>query len=354
MKKIILVTGGAGFIGGNFVRRALASGKRIVTLDSLGYAGNLATLQSVLDDPGHTFIQGSILDRSLLSDILLEYRPQSIVHFAAESHVDRSIDDPECFIETNIKGTYVLLEASRTYLDEVRGRDRPKDFRFIHVSTDEVFGSIAEGSVTEEAPYSPNSPYAASKASSDHLVRAWSKTYNFPGIITNCSNNYGPYQLPEKLIPLMILSARAGESLPVYGDGSNVREWLHVHDHCDALMKILRSGVPGEAYNIGGGEERSNLNVVTTICRLLDKLLPRSDRSAHEGLISFVADRPGHDWRYAIDATKLHRDLGWSPAVQFEDGLEKTVSWYLASTSWLQSVSGNKHVGRRIGTKVGG
>lgn len=351
LKPTWLVTGGAGFIGGNFVLRQIAQGRRIINLDALTYAGNLATLAQVMDHPDHIFVHGSIADRELVQHLLQEYKPQAIVNFAAESHVDRSIDSPVQFIQTNVVGTFELLEAAYRYWQTLT-LDEQQAFRFLHVSTDEVYGSLGPtGKFTEDSPYRPNSPYSASKAAADHLVRAWHHTYGLPTLTTNCSNNYGPYQFPEKLIPLMILNAVEGKPLPVYGTGLNVRDWLYVEDHCRAIERVLDAGRPGEVYNIGGGCEKTNLEVVQTICRLLDELLPNSPHRPHQRLITFVADRPGHDLRYAIDASKLQRELGWVPLESFENGLKKTICWYLEHQDWCQQVSA-KYQRERLGVKA--
>jgi dTDP-glucose 4,6-dehydratase len=346
----ILVTGGAGFIGGNFVLRQMAGGiDLVVNLDALTYAGNLDTLESIKDDPRHAFVLGSIGDRALVDYLLDRYQPKAIVNFAAESHVDRSIDSPEAFIRTNLLGTFQLLEAARKYWRRLSGPAR-EGFRLLHVSTDEVYGSLgAEGKFTEENPYRPNSPYSASKAGSDHLVRAYFHTYGLPVLTTNCSNNYGPYQFPEKLIPLMLQNALAGKPLPVYGSGANVRDWLYVEDHCRAIERVLEAGKPGEVYNIGGNNEKTNLDVVHTICDLLDELRPDSPHRPHRQLIAFVADRPGHDLRYAIDASKVKAELGWEPSETFETGLTKTVRWYLDNQTWCQRVMDGSYRGERLG-----
>jgi dTDP-glucose 4,6-dehydratase len=336
----ILVTGGAGFIGSNFVhcvrRRDLS---RIVNLDKLTYAGNPANLESLRDDPDHIFLCGDICDRALVGRLLAEHRPQAVVHFAAESHVDRSIHGPADFIQTNVVGTFHLLEEARLYWQHL-DRGRQGDFRFLHVSTDEVYGSLEadDPPFTERTPYAPNSPYSASKAAADHLVRAYHKTYGLPTLITNCSNNYGPFQFPEKLIPLMILNALVGEPLPVYGDGLNIRDWLYVEDHCEALQQVLARGRVGETYNIGGGCEMTNIDVVKALCRVLDEIRPDSPHFPHETLITFIKDRPGHDRRYAIDCAKTVEELGWSPRESFASGLAKTVRWYLANENWVDSV----------------
>lgn len=349
-KKCFLVTGGAGFIGGNFVLRQINSGdKQIINLDALTYAGNLDTLESVKDHPDHAFVLGSIEDKDLLSYLLERYQPDAIVNFAAESHVDRSIDSPEAFVRTNVLGTFQLLEAARRFWRQLP-KDKQADFRFLHVSTDEVYGSLgASGKFTETTPYSPNSPYSASKAGSDHLVRAYFHTYGMPVLTTNCSNNYGPYQFPEKLIPLIIQNAIAGKPLPVYGKGSNIRDWLYVEDHCRAIELVLEKGTPGEVYNIGGNNEKTNLQVVETLCELVDELLPDSSHRPHKGLIKFVADRPGHDLRYAIDATKIRNELGFVPLETFETGLRKTVQWYLDHQNWASRVMDGSYRGERLG-----
>jgi dTDP-glucose 4,6-dehydratase len=337
----ILVTGGAGFIGSNFVLDWLASGGGpVVNLDKLTYAGNPENLASVAKSPAYTFIHGDICDAELVAKLLREYRPRAVVHFAAESHVDRSILGPEAFLRTNIDGTFTLLRAAREYHDSLGDGERER-FRFLHVSTDEVYGTLTPEAPAfhEETPYAPNSPYAASKASSDHLVRAWVHTYGLPAIVTNCSNNYGPYQFPEKLIPLMIANALKGKALPVYGDGQQVRDWLYVVDHCRAIRAVLEGGRVGETYNVGGGNQRSNLEVVTTVCALLDELVPESKFKPHRQLVKYVTDRPGHDRRYAIDARKLEGELDWKAQESFETGLRKTVEWYLANAAWVEDVT---------------
>jgi dTDP-glucose 4,6-dehydratase len=348
--KTWLVTGGAGFIGGNFVLEALARGDvRIVNLDALTYAGNRDTLAAVDADPGHMFVHGDIGDRGLVAGLLSKYRPDAILNFAAESHVDRSIDGPAAFVHTNVVGTLALLEAARDYWKalDAPGRDA---FRFLHVSTDEVYGSLgSEGAFTETTPYAPNSPYSASKAASDHLVRAFHHTYGLPVLTTNCSNNYGPYQFPEKLIPLVIQRALAGEPLPVYGDGLNVRDWLYVGDHVAAIRRVLEAGTVGATYNVGGDAERQNIDVVRAICALLDERAPRADGLARASQISFVPDRPGHDRRYAIDASKLKRELGWSPSVDFEQGIARTVDWYLGHGDWVRRVLDGSYRMERLG-----
>jgi dTDP-glucose 4,6-dehydratase len=337
---MILVTGGAGFIGANFVLDWLAQGdEAVVNLDKLTYAGNLETLASLRGDPRHIFVQGDIGDSALLERLLAEHRPRAIVNFAAESHVDRSIHGPEDFVQTNVLGTFRLLESVRGYCSALPGPLKP-GFRFLHVSTDEVYGSLSaiDPAFTEEDKYEPNSPYSASKAASDHLVRAWHHTYGLPVLTTNCSNNYGPFHFPEKLIPLMIVNALAGKPLPVYGDGMQVRDWLFVKDHCSAIRRVLEAGRLGETYNVGGWNEKPNIEIVGTVCALLDELSPRADGKPYRDQISHVTDRPGHDRRYAIDARKLERELGWRPAETFGTGIRKTVEWYLANGEWVRNV----------------
>jgi dTDP-glucose 4,6-dehydratase len=345
-----LVTGGAGFIGANFVLDAVRDGVRIVNLDALTYAGNLDTLASLDGDANHVFVHGDIGDRALVARLLDEHRPDAVVNFAAESHVDRSIDGPAAFVQTNVVGTLALLEAARDYWKSLDAR-AGEAFRFLHVSTDEVYGTLGEtGKFTEDTPYAPNSPYSASKAASDHLVRAFHHTYGLPVLTTNCSNNYGPYQFPEKLIPLVIAKAIAGEPLPVYGDGRNVRDWLYVGDHCAAIRAVLERGGVGETYNVGGDAERQNIEVVQAICALLDERRPREDGKPRTSQITFVRDRPGHDRRYAIDASKLKRELGWSPAHSFEQGIADTVDWYLHNQAWVRRVLDGSYRLERIGT----
>lgn len=347
----ILVTGGAGFIGGNFVLRQIRNGaKSIINLDALTYAGNLDTLDDIEDEPRHHFVLGSIGDSALVDYLLQKHRPAAIINFAAESHVDRSIDSPEAFIQTNVLGTFYLLESARKYWRTLDGKEK-EDFRFLHVSTDEVYGSLgATGKFTETTAYQPNSPYSASKASSDHLVRSYFHTYGLPVLTTNCSNNYGPYQFPEKLIPLIIHNALAGKPLPIYGNGLNIRDWLYVGDHCTAIARVLESGTPGEVYNIGGNNEKTNIEVVHTLCDLLDTLNPRGDGKSYREQITFVTDRPGHDARYAIDAGKIKNDLGWEPQETFETGLKKTVIWYLEHTEWCERVMDGSYRGERLGS----
>lgn len=337
---MILVTGGAGFIGSNFVLDWLKENNEpVVNLDALTYAGNLENLQSLADDPRHIFMKGNICDKELVTSLLTKYKPRAIVHFAAESHVDRSIFGPDLFFETNVMGTLNLLECAKAYYDQLLSEKERLAFRFLHVSTDEVYGSLTfdEPAFTEETPYRPNSPYSASKASSDHAVRAWFHTYGFPVLTTNCSNNYGPYQFPEKLIPLVISNALARKPLPIYGDGLNIRDWLYVGDHCSAIRCVLENGKVGETYNVGGHNERNNITIVRTICATLDEMRPHPEGS-YANLITYVKDRPGHDRRYAIDSTKLQTQLGWKPKECFETGIRKTVQWYLDHQNWVKNV----------------
>ncbi|MDP9994309.1 dTDP-glucose 4,6-dehydratase [Variovorax boronicumulans] len=337
---MILVTGGAGFIGANFVLDWIAqSDEPVVNLDKLTYAGNLETLASLKDNPRHIFVQGDIGDSALLDRLLAEHKPRAIVNFAAESHVDRSIHGPEDFVQTNVLGTFRLLESVRGFWNALPA-DQKAAFRFLHVSTDEVYGSLSktDPAFTEENKYEPNSPYSASKAASDHLVRAWHHTYGLPVVTTNCSNNYGPFHFPEKLIPLMIVNALAGKPLPVYGDGMQVRDWLYVKDHCSAIRRVLEAGKLGETYNVGGWNEKPNIEIVNTVCALLDELSPKADGKPYKEQITYVTDRPGHDRRYAIDARKLERELGWKPAETFDSGIRKTVEWYLANGEWVRNV----------------
>ena len=337
---MILVTGGAGFIGSNFVLDWLSlSDEAVINLDKLTYAGNLENLSSLQGDARHVFVHGDLGDRTLVERLLLQHRPRAVLHFAAESHVDRSIHGPEDFIQTNIVGTFRLLEAVRTYWNDLAESEK-SSFRFLHVSTDEVYGTLAtdEPAFAESHAFQPNSPYAASKAASDHLARAWHHTYGLPVLTTNCSNNYGPYHFPEKLIPLMIVNALAGKPLPVYGDGMQVRDWLYVKDHCSAIRCVLEAGRSGQTYNIGGWNEKPNLEIVHRVCELLDELRPRVDGSSYKTQITHVQDRPGHDRRYAIDARKIERELGWKPAETFESGIRKTVQWYLDNAGWVQHV----------------
>jgi dTDP-glucose 4,6-dehydratase len=354
----MIVTGGAGFIGANLVRYALAHTQaRIVVLDKLTYAGNLCTLEDLTDEPRFAFVEGDIADRASVESIFREHKPSAVLNLAAETHVDRSIDDPRPFIDTNIVGTFVLLEAARKYFASLDGTAREK-FRFLHVSTDEVYGTLGpSGLFSEQTPYAPNSPYSASKAAADHLVRAYYETYRLPTIITNCSNNYGPYQFPEKLIPLTLLNAIEGNQLPIYGDGGNIRDWLHVEDHCSGILEALTRGQTGERYNIGGENERTNLQVVDTICRVLEELLPVEQNrtlgergvNRYSDLKTFVTDRPGHDRRYAIDATKIRTELGWHPRYDFESGIANTVRWYIDNRRWCAEVQAGKYRRERLG-----
>ena len=346
----LLVTGGAGFIGSAVVRQAVAAGHGVVNLDALTYAGNLQTLASIENDPNHVFVHGDIGDAQLVARLLREHQPDAVLNFAAESHVDRSIDGPAAFVQTNVVGTLSLLEQVRDYWKALEG-EKKDAFRFLHVSTDEVYGTLGEtGKFSETTPYAPNSPYSASKAASDHLVRAFHHTYGLPVLTTNCSNNYGPYHFPEKLIPLVIAKALAGEPLPVYGDGKQVRDWLFVSDHCEAIRTVLAKGQVGETYNVGGNSEKQNIEVVQAICALLDQRRPRADGQPRSSQITYVTDRPGHDRRYAIDASKLKNDLGWEPAYTFEQGIAFTVDWYLDNQEWVNGVLDGSYRLQRIGT----
>ncbi|MEM9797825.1 MAG: dTDP-glucose 4,6-dehydratase [Pseudomonadota bacterium] len=344
----LIVTGGAGFIGSAVVRQAVRAGLSVVNLDALTYAANLDNVADVADAPNYTFVRADITDRAAVDRVFADHAPQAVMHLAAESHVDRSIDGPGAFIATNITGTYTLLEAARAHWSRA---GKPDGFRFHHVSTDEVFGSLgAEGQFTEDTPYDPRSPYSASKAASDHLVRAWHETYGLPVVLSNCSNNYGPFHFPEKLIPVVILNALHGRSIPVYGQGENVRDWLFVEDHADALLTVLKSGIVGRSYNIGGENEARNIDLVRMICAILDRLRPAE--APHADLITFVTDRPGHDARYAIDPTRMREELGWRPSVTLEEGLERTVRWYLENEDWWRPLLERGGVGKRLGVSA--
>ena len=348
-----LITGGAGFIGSAVIRELIHNtGHRVVNVDKLTYAGNLESLESISDSERYTFVQADICDAPAMQHLFEQHQPDVVMHLAAESHVDRSIDGPAAFIQTNVVGTAVLLEAARAYWKDLQQQDADKAeaFRFHHISTDEVYGDLkgTDDLFTEDTPYAPSSPYSASKASSDHLVRAWQRTYGLPTLVTNCSNNYGPYHFPEKLIPLMILNALAGKPLSVYGDGQQIRDWLYVEDHARALIKVATEGAIGDTYNIGGHNEKANLTVVETLCDLLQELVPQE--SSYRELITFVTDRPGHDVRYAIDASKIERELGWKPEETFETGLRKTVKWYLANETWWKRVQDGSYQGQRLGS----
>lgn len=351
--KRILVTGGAGFIGSAVVRRAMSdTPHKVLVFDKLTYAGNLSSLESVACSPNYGFVRGDICDGAAVRRALRDFRPDIVMHLAAESHVDRSIDGPGAFVETNVVGTYTMLQAALDYWRSLNESAKAA-FRFHHISTDEVFGALgAEGLFREDTPYAPTSPYSASKAGSDHLVRAWGHTYGLPVLITNCSNNYGPYHFPEKLIPLMILNALEGKPLPVYGAGENVRDWLFVEDHAEALLHVAKHGAPGEGYNVGGRSERRNIDVVEAICDLVDECVPLSEGRRRRELIAFVPDRPGHDLRYAIDSSKIERELGWRPRVTFEDGLRRTVAWYLANRPWWEAIRSGAYRGERLGVAV--
>ena len=348
MKGPILITGGAGFIGANLIRLLLAGGERVVNLDAFTYAGNRANLCDLADGGRHVLVEGRIEDRQLVAALLAEHRPRAVVNLAAETHVDRSIDAAEAFVQTNVVGTFALLETITEYFGGLGGSERGS-FRFVHVSSDEVYGSADTGAFEESSAYAPNSPYAATKAAADHLVRAWHRTHGLPAIVTNCGNNYGPYQFPEKLVPLMILKALAGEALPVYGDGAQVREWIHVDDHGEALRRILQDGVPGETYNIGGDRQCTNLEVVRAICAIVDEMRPNADGSRREILIRFVPDRPGHDRRYALDCAKIRQRLDWRQRIEFADGLRQTVAWYLDNGDWSRAILERGYDGRRLG-----
>ncbi|MPS48384.1 dTDP-glucose 4,6-dehydratase [Methylobacillus sp.] len=349
-KNTVIVSGGAGFIGSNFVLDWIKAGLgTVINLDKLTYAGNLENLADIEGNPNHIFVHGDIGDRALVAKLLAEHKPRAVINFAAESHVDRSIHGPEDFIQTNVVGTFHLLEEVRAYWNSVvethpEEKENPQ-FRFLHVSTDEVYGTLGpkDPAFTETTPYAPNSPYSASKAASDHLVRAYHHTYGLPVLTTNCSNNYGPYHFPEKLIPLCLLNALAGKPLPIYGDGQQIRDWLFVKDHCSAIRRVLEAGQLGETYNVGGWNEKANLDVVQTLCSILDELSPKADGSSYKDQITFVKDRPGHDRRYAIDASKLERELGWKPAETFESGIRKTVEWYLQNQAWVNNVTSGEY-----------
>jgi len=344
----ILVTGGAGFIGSAVVRQAISAGHDVVNVDALTYAACLENLQSVEDDPAYVFEHANICDANAMRRIMADHKPDAIMHLAAESHVDRSIDGPGAFVETNVNGTFRLLEAARDYWEDA---GRPDSFRFHHISTDEVYGTLgATGLFTEDTPYAPNSPYSASKAASDHLVRAWHETYGLPVVVTNCSNNYGPYHFPEKLIPVIILRALAGQPVPIYGKGENVRDWLYVEDHANALLTVLQNGEVGRTYNIGGENEATNIDIARKVCAILDRAIPK-DRP-HADQITFVDDRPGHDLRYAIDPTRIRNELKWRPSVTLDEGLEKTVHWYLENRDWWQALLDREGVGKRLGQKA--
>lgn len=347
----LLVTGGAGFIGSAVVRLAIAQGHTVINLDALTYAACLENVASVSNNPNYTFEQADIRDRAALDRVFASHTPDAVMHLAAESHVDRSIDGPADFIETNITGTFNMLEAARQYW---AAQGKPDSFRFHHISTDEVFGSLpADPAVqfTEDTPYDPRSPYSASKAASDHLVRAWHETYGLPVVLTNCSNNYGPFHFPEKLVPVVILNALAGQALPIYGDGSNVRDWLYVEDHADALLTVVQKGTLGRSYNIGGENERSNLELITALCAILDRKRPKPE-GRYADQITFVTDRPGHDARYAIDPSRMAKELGWRPSVTVEEGLERTVDWYLTNEDWWRALQSREGVGDRLGVKA--
>jgi len=347
-KKIYLLTGAAGFIGSNLAHHLASKGDKVVVYDKLTYAGNKASLDGIPTE-SLAFVNGDICDTALVYETLVKYGVDAVFHLAAESHVDRSIDGPAAFIETNINGTFSMLSASRKYY-ETLDDEKKIDFRFLHISTDEVYGSLGDsGYFTEDTPYAPNSPYSASKASSDHLVRAWFHTYGFPVLTTNCSNNYGPRQFPEKLIPLIIHNALAGKPLPIYGDGKNVRDWLYVEDHCRALYTVMLKGTTGETYNVGGNCERQNIQIVKTICAILDEIRPKAGGAKYESQITYVKDRPGHDRRYAINASKIKRELGWQPQETFESGIRKTVEWYLNNQLWIENILSGKYRGERLG-----
>lgn len=342
--RLYLVTGGAGFIGSCFVLQNIKAGNKVINLDKLTYSGNLENLDQIKDDPNHVFVRGDIGDENLVRDLLEKYQPDAVINFAAESHVDRSILDPDIFVKTNVLGTEILLRVVKDWWKNL-GEEKKNKFRFHHISTDEVFGTLFmdDPAFTEETPFAPNSPYSASKASSDHFVRAYHETYGLPTVITNCSNNYGPRQFPEKLIPLMTLNALAGKPLPIYGTGENIRDWLHVEDHCDAIYEVLTKGRSGQTYNIGGRAERNNLFIVNKICEILDEIKPRSDCKSYKEQITFVKDRLGHDLRYAINCSKIEKELGWKPKHNFEDGLKETIQWYLNNEDWVKNIQSGEY-----------
>ncbi len=342
--RLYLVTGGAGFIGSCFVLQNIKAGNKVINLDKLTYSGNLENLDQIKDDPNHVFVRGDIGDENLVRDLLEKYQPDAVINFAAESHVDRSILDPDIFVKTNVLGTEILLRVVKDWWENL-GEEKKNKFRFHHISTDEVFGTLFmdDPAFTEETPFAPNSPYSASKASSDHFVRAYHETYGLPTVITNCSNNYGPRQFPEKLIPLMTLNALAGKPLPIYGTGENIRDWLHVEDHCDAIYEVLTKGRSGQTYNIGGRAERNNLFIVNKICEILDEIKPRSDCKSYKEQITFVKDRLGHDLRYAINCSKIEKELGWKPKHNFEDGLKETIQWYLNNEDWVKNIQSGEY-----------
>lgn len=344
MSSTFLVTGGAGFIGSCFVLRQVQAGMKVINLDKLTYSGNLENLEKIQNDRNHVFVRGDIGDETLVRDLLEKYRPDAVINFAAESHVDRSILDPDVFVKTNVLGTEILLRVVKDWWKELDG-DKKNRFRFHHISTDEVFGTLSmdDPAFTEETPFAPNSPYSASKASSDHFVRAYHETYGLPTVITNCSNNYGPRQFPEKLIPLMTLNSLAGKPLPIYGTGENIRDWLHVEDHCNAIYEVLTKGRVGQTYNIGGRAERNNLFIVNKICEILDEIKPRSDGKSYKEQITFVKDRLGHDLRYAINCSKIEKELGWKPKHKFEDGLKDTIQWYLNNEDWVKNIQSGEY-----------
>ena len=344
MSSTFLVTGGAGFIGSCFVLRQVQAGMKVINLDKLTYSGNLENLEKIQNDRNHVFVRGDIGDETLVRDLLEKYRPDAVINFAAESHVDRSILDPDVFVKTNVLGTEILLRVVKDWWKELDG-DKKNRFRFHHISTDEVFGTLSmdDPAFTEETPFAPNSPYSASKASSDHFVRAYHETYGLPTVITNCSNNYGPRQFPEKLIPLMTLNSLAGKPLPIYGTGENIRDWLHVEDHCNAIYEVLTKGRVGQTYNIGGRAERNNLFIVNKICEILDEIKPRSDGKSYKEQITFVKDRLGHDLRYAINCSKIEKELGWKPKHNFEDGLKETIQWYLNNEDWVKNIQSGEY-----------